>query len=72
MKLTATSFTSLRHAFQNQSLDKISCFIDNIEVPIRECGGIEELANLEVSTLNFWEAECDGHPTSSHCKVYDI
>ncbi len=71
MKFTATPFTILRNAFTNESLEKISCFIDNTEVPVKECDGLERIENVDVETLDFWDTECKRHPSNSQCKVYD-
>ena len=69
MKLT-TPFTILRDAFRNKPLENISCTIDDLEVSIKECG-LELEANKDDPNLDFWVEECEGHPTNSHCKVYD-
>ncbi len=72
MKLTAGLFTNRRNVFKNHSLEETSCFIDDIKVPIRECSGLlEREAYVEASILDFWKTECEGHPTNSHCKVYE-
>ena len=52
---------------QNQNT-KLS--IDELEVPIQECA-VEVEAHMEEPNLDFWDEECEGHPTNSHCKVYD-
>ena len=69
MKLT-TPFTILMGALKNKNSENVSCFIDDIEVPIQECA-LELEANKEDPNLDFWDEECEGHPTHSHCKVYD-
>ena len=69
MKLT-TPFTILWDAFRDNPLENISCTIDDVEVPIKECG-VELETNKEEPNLEFWDEECEGHPTNSHCKVYD-
>ena len=69
MKLT-TPFTILKDALKNKPLENVSCWLDDIEVPIKECDGELE-AKKEGSNLDFWEEECEGHPTNSHCKIYD-
>ena len=69
MKLT-TPFTILKGALKNKNSKNVSCSIDDLEVPIEECV-VELEANNEEQNLAFWDEECDGHPTNSHCKVYD-
>ena len=71
MNFTAAPFTILSKAFKNEPPQNVSCFIDNIQVPIEECGGVVREANLQVESLDFWDLECEIHPTNSHCKVYD-
>ena len=70
MKLTSP-FTILRDAFQqDQALYSPTCFIDETEVALKECGvPIEE--QMESIKFDFWDEECEAHPTSSQCKVYD-
>ena len=70
MKFSTTPFNILKNTFKNKTLVDVSCSIDDIEVPIKECG-VELDGNQEVLTIDFWDEECKGHPTSSHCKVYD-
>ncbi len=69
MKLT-TTFAILRDALKNKPLDNIVCTIDDVEVPIKECG-LEFELNKQEPNLDFWDEECKEHPTNSHCKVYD-
>ena len=74
MKLT-TPFSILKDVLKNKSPkvispDQISCSIDEFEVPIKECA-VEVEAHMEEPNLDFWDEECEGHPTNSHCKVYD-
>ena len=69
MKLTSP-FTIIRDALKKKSLDEISCSVDDVEVPIKECY-LELEINKKEPNLDFWDEECEGHPTSSHCKVYD-
>ena len=69
MKLT-TPFSSIRDALKNNPIEKISCSIDDIQVPIKECGFLPE-ADEEVPNIDFWDTECEGHSTNSHCKIYD-
>ena len=76
MKLT-TPFSILKDVLQNKifcpeiiSPDKISCSVDSKLVPLKECGFELEVAN-NLSDLDFWHEECEGHPNNSHCKVYD-
>ncbi len=54
----------------NQNLKKITCFIDETEVSLKECG-FEIDEEHEAPKIDFWKDECDKHPTSSHCKVYN-
>ena len=69
MKLTSP-FTILRDAIKNKSPQNPTCFIDETEVALKECGvPIDE--RMEVPKLDFWDAECEEHPTNSHCKVFD-
>ena len=68
MKLT-TPFSILRNALKNKSPKNVSCAIDELEVPIKECA-VELEAKKQESNLDFWDEECEGHPTNSHCKVY--
>ena len=70
MKLT-TPFSILTDALKKKPLDGISCTIDDVEVPVRECGNELEVNNDEL-ILDFWDKECEGHPTNSPCKVYDV
>ncbi len=55
MKLT-TPFNTIREVLKKQPLSEISCLIDDVEVPIKEC-----CLELEVSkkerNLSFWEEE---------------
>ena len=69
MKLT-TPFTILGDALKNKKSEKVSCSIDELEVPIQECA-VEVEAHMEEPNLDFWHEECEGHPNNSHCKVYD-
>ena len=74
MKLT-TPFSILKDVLKNKapeviSPDQISCSIDELEVPIKECA-VEDEAHMEEPNLDFRNEECEGHPTNSHCKVYD-
>ncbi len=69
MKLT-TPFTILGEALKNKKPEKVACSIYDLEVPIEECA-VKFEANKEESNLAFWDEECEGHPTNSHCKVYD-
>ena len=69
MKLT-TPFTILGDALKNKKSEKVSCSIDELEVSIKECA-VEVEAHMEEPNLDFWDEECEGHPTNSHCKVYD-
>ena len=69
MKLTSP-FTALRGALSKTIEDIPTCFIDETEVALKECGvSIEEKA--EDSRLVFWDEECQKHPTNSHCRVFD-
>ena len=74
MKLT-TLFSILKDVLKNKSPevispDQISCSVDHKIVPVKECGfQLEVEKNL--SDLDFWHEECEGHPNNSHCKVYD-
>ncbi len=71
MKLTAP-LAVLREALKNQGHQKTpSCFIDDTEVALKECGvPMEE--KIEDQKLGFWDKECDEHPTNSHCKAFDL
>ena len=69
MKLT-TPFSILKDALKNKPLDNIFCTIDDVEVPIKECG-LELEVNNQEPNLDFWDEECEGRPTNSHCKVHD-
>ena len=69
MKLT-TPFTILRKVLQKKNPESVSCSIDDLEVPIQECT-VELEANKQEPNLDFWDEECEEHPTNSHCKVYD-
>ena len=69
MKLRSP-LTFIRDALKKKSLYEISCSIDDVEVPIKECG-LELEINKKEPNLDFWDEECEGHPTNSHCKVYD-
>ncbi len=69
MKFTSP-FMSLLDALQDKSPDSTTCFIDETEVALKECGvPIEE--KTEEPKLDFWNEECEEHPTNSHCKVFD-
>ncbi len=65
-----TSFAILGDALKNKPLDNIVCTIDDVEVPIKECGFELEVNNQEPN-LDFWDEECEEHPINSHYKVYD-
>ena len=69
MKLT-TTFAILGDALKNKPLDNILCTIDDVEVPIKECG-LELEVNKQEPNLDFWDEECEEHQTNSHCKVHD-
>ena len=69
MKLT-TPFTILRDALQNKTSENVSCSIDDLEVPIKECG-LELEASMEEPNLDSWDEECEGPPINSHYKVYN-
>ena len=69
MKLTSP-FTIIRNALNKKSLDEISCLVDDVEVPVKECG-FELEVEKNLSDLDFWHEECEGHSNNSHCKVYD-
>ena len=74
MKLT-TPFSILKDVLKNKSPkvispDQISCSVDNKIVPVKECG-FELEVEKNLSDLDFWHEECEGHPNNSHCKVYD-
>ena len=73
MKLT-TPFSILKGVLKNKfpeiiSPDQISCSVDNKIVPVKECG-LELEVEKNLSDLDFWHEECEGHPNNSHCKVY--
>ncbi len=68
MKFT-TPFFTLRNVLKNKPLENTSCWIDDIQVPMKECS-LELESNKELS--NYWEAEFNiDHPLSSNCKVSD-
>ena len=74
MKLT-TPFSILKDVLKNNSPevispDKKSCSVDNKIVPLKECGLELEVAK-NLSDLDFWHEEYEGHPNKSHCKIYD-
>ncbi len=69
MKLTSP-FTILRDAFQDKAPLSTICFIDETQVALEECGFQVE-GKTEGSKLDFWDEECEEHPTNSHCKVFD-
>ena len=69
MKLT-TPFTILREALKNKNSENVSCSIDDLEVPIKECA-VELESNKEESNLDFWDEDGKGNLNNSHCKVYD-
>ena len=69
MKLTSP-FTILRDALQDKAPDSTTCFIDETEVALKECG-VQIEDKTEEPKLNFWDEECEEHPTNSHCKVFD-
>ena len=69
MKLTSP-FTILRDALQDRAPYRTTCFIDETEVSLQECGVPKE-EKTEESKLDFWDEECQEHPTNSHCKVFD-
>ena len=69
MKLT-TPFTILRDALKRKSPERTTCYLDDTEVSMKECDAeLEE--QLKVSNSNFWDEECEVHPTNSHCKIFD-
>ncbi len=69
MKFTS-AFSILGDVFKKQTPESPICFIDETEVSLKECGSpIED--TVEVQKLNFWDEECDQHPTAAHCKVFD-
>ncbi len=69
MKLTSP-FTILRDVLEDKSPHSTSCFIDDTEVGLEECGiPVEE--KIEDLKVDFWNEECEEHPTNSHCKVFD-
>ena len=69
MKLTSP-FTVLRDALKDTTPENPTCFIDETEVALKECGvPLEEKA--EDQRLDFWKEECEEHPTTSHCRVFD-
>ena len=53
MKLT-TPFTILRDALNNKNSENVSCSIDDLEVPIKECG-LELEARNEEPNLDIWD-----------------
>ncbi len=70
MKLRQPLFNIFNQIFHNKPLVDVSCLIDDIQVPVQECG-VEVEDNLGFPILDFWDSECNAHPTNSHCKVYD-
>ena len=69
MKFTSP-FTILRDALQDKAPGSTTCFIDETEVALKECG-IQTEDKTEEPKLDFWDEECEEHPTNSHCKVFD-
>ncbi len=70
MKFPIAPFTLLKNRFNGVPLGEISCWVDDIQVPMKECCvGLE--GDREFSNLEFWDAECASHPASSQCKVYE-
>ena len=69
MKLTSP-FTILRDALQDKGPHSTTCFIDETEVALKECG-LQKEDKTEEPKLDFWDEECEEHPTNSHCKVFD-
>ncbi len=49
---------------------EMHCFIDDREVPIRECR-LELAEKSEIANFYFWEKECEEHPTNAHCKMFE-
>ena len=69
MKLTSP-FTILSDALKSKSSENPTCFIDETEVSMKECGvQIEE--PIELPKLSFWDAECQAHPTNAHCRMFE-
>ena len=69
MKFTSP-FMSLLDALQDKAPDSTTCFIDETEVALKECG-LQTEDEPEEPKLDFWDEECEEHPTNSHCKVFD-
>ena len=69
MKLTSP-FTILRDVLQDKTPHRTTCFIDETEVALKECG-LQTEDKSEEPKLDFWDEECEEHPTNSHCKVFD-
>ena len=69
MKLT-TPFTILRDAFKSRDPESTTCYVDDTEVSMKQCG-VEPEDRLEEQSLDLWGEECEEHPTNSHCKVYE-
>ena len=69
MKLTSP-FTILRDALQDKAPHSATCFIDETEVALKECA-LQTEDKPEEPKLDFWDEECEGNPTNSHCKFYE-
>ncbi len=69
MKL-ASPFTILGDVLKKQTPESPICLIDETEVSLKECRSpIED--KEEVQNLDFWDDECEQHPTTAHCIVFD-
>ncbi len=69
MKLISP-LTIFRDVVNEKAPYSSTCFIDETEVALKECGVLIE-EKPEDPTLDFWDQECEEHPTNSHCKVFD-
>ena len=66
----ASPFSMFRGSLRKEPLGHPICFIDETEVSIEECA-IEMAEKIEVAKFNYWDRECQEHPTNSHCKVFE-
>ena len=69
MKFTSP-FTILPNALKDKTPYRVTCFIDEAEVALKECG-VQTEDKPEEPKLDFWDEECDEHPNNSHCKLFD-
>ena len=60
-----TPMKTLRNTVKQESLGKTSCWIDDIQVQIKECS-LELESNVELSDLYFWGKEFKELPRNSN------